>query len=151
MREFISAAAVEPGTAAVYSDWDHVGADGSYHGPRFTPELSRELLARTPYWGDCFLVQADAFRAALRQGFSSNHQLALRLTETGEQIQRVPRMLCHLQDAPAEIEVTDANPPAAAESVSIVICSRNPLLLERCLAALKPTLDSRHEVIVVAH
>src|SRR5205807_2595429 len=36
-------------------------------------------------------------------------------------------------------------------SVSIIICSRTPALLDRCLQSLRPALDSRHEVIVVVH
>ncbi len=39
----------------------------------------------------------------------------------------------------------------SGDRASIIICSRNAGQLRKCLKALLPTLDARHEVIVVAH
>jgi GT2 family glycosyltransferase len=47
--------------------------------------------------------------------------------------------------------INPTGPTRAKEAASIIICSRNPDQLRKCLKALHPTLDARHEVIVVAH
>jgi glycosyltransferase involved in cell wall biosynthesis len=41
--------------------------------------------------------------------------------------------------------------PASTARASIIICSRNPVRLARCLKRLQANLDPRHEIIVVAH
>ncbi len=79
------------------------------------------------------------------------HDLSRRLAKLGGTIVRVPQILWHLPDAQA------LQPPVAAavsktnETASIIICSRNAKRLDTCLTSLAPTIDARHEVIVVAH
>ncbi len=132
-----NAAAID--TAAVYSDWDHIDPDGRRHSPRFTPEFSPELLRQTPYWGVCYLTAAG-------------HSREMPWSEVArESVRRVPRMLWHSQ-APATMPSNaSAGEAASSARASIIICSRNPGRLARCLKALGPTLDPRHEIVVVAH
>ena len=158
LREWLAAAA--PDAVAVYSDWDHIDPSGHQYAPRFTPELSRELLAQTPYWGDCYLVRKAALQAAgpdQSSSLASRHGLALRLAETLQPIRRVPRMLWHLQDPPAAIasltknHSPDASKVRSARRASLIVCSRNPARLNRCLQGLQPFLSAGHEAIVVVH
>jgi len=152
-----------PETVAVYSDWDYIDSGGLRHTPRFTPEMSPELLSRTLYWGRCYLARTAQVRETNWPGGvalapQAEHDLALRLTKRSESISRVARMLWHLQDGEsAEVESvvrsTPAPPAATAanDCVYVIICSRNPDQLRKCLKSLLPTLDKRHEAIVVAH
>lgn len=162
---------VRTGSTVAYSDWDHVSREGLFHTPRFTPEFSPELLRHTLYWGECFLARTEAIR---KVGWPSHvegeflaYQLALRLSEATDAVVRVPQITWHLQDevstlqgsplvrkpAPGENSafVEDESIPPSDASASVIICSRSAKRLERCLKSLMPTLDSRHEVIVVAH
>ncbi len=155
--------AAGPETVAVYSDWDHIDVEGRRHTPRFTPELSPDLLAHTLYWGRCYFARTTQVRATNWPGGTpemrlAEHDLALLLVQRSGSISRVARMLWHLQDGgPAEVKSIAGSPPArpgpprANDSASIIICSRNPEQLSKCLKSLLPTLDRRHEVIVVAH
>jgi hypothetical protein len=146
-----------PDTVAVYSDWDHVDRAGRRHSPRFTPECSPELLSDFPYWGPCFLARTATLRALNwpeMTGLTLAHWIAQRLAaDHPDSIARVPRMLWHLQsEEPAQVRGSSPPVPARPElSGSIVVCSRTPGRLRKCLQSLKPGLDSRHEVIVVAH
>jgi len=167
-------------TIVVYSDWDHVNAQGLYHTPRFTPEFSSELLLQTLYWGRCYLARTDAVRETgwpkPDAGMPFEHDLALRLAEQRGQIVRAAHVTWHLQNGTAGEEANavavrlalDRRNESASieprnqaalrvrrlprpEQASVVICSRNPQRLERCLKSLQPTLSSHHELVVVAH
>lgn len=130
------AAAFDHSTVAVYSDWDHIDPAGHHrHSPRFTPEYSPELALSTPYWGSCYLTAANHV-----------HDTPWPIGS----VRRIARMLWHSQEA-AAIPSNTHSYPASAARASIIICSRNPARLARCLKALRPTLDQRHEIIVVAH
>ncbi len=131
-------------TAAVYGDWDLIEQNGARHSPRFTPEMSPELLRHTMYWGQCFLVRTSELQAAQVFG----HELALRLAD--KEVARVPRMLWHATHD-GEIRSKLAPITRVEERAAVVICSRNPRLLKECLASMRRTIDSRHEIIVVAH
>ncbi len=131
---------------AVYSDWDLISKEGRRHSPRFTPEFSPELLSSTPYWGCCFAAKTSAIR---NTGCRDTFELSRCLDGS---IARIPQILWHLPDALAPAPFSKQ--PAASnagETASIVICSRNPKRLEVCLTSLAPTLNARHQVIVVAH
>ncbi len=143
--------ALESGASVVYSDWDLINREGRRHSPRFTPEFSPELLAATPYWGCCFAARTAAVRESGWSGPDA-YGLSRRLARKGGAIARIPQILWHLPDtdAPA-MEGPKAALPKVTDTASIVICSRNAKRLEACLTALAPTVDARHQVIVVAH
>jgi cellulose synthase/poly-beta-1,6-N-acetylglucosamine synthase-like glycosyltransferase len=173
--------AAGPDTIAVYSDWDYIDANGRRHTPRFTPEFSPELLSQTLYWGRCYLARTAQIRdsdwESETPGFPLEHELALRLAKRSGSIRRVARMLWHMQEGIEETAVfipfrpahgpslpvqsvngsqgrrSHAQPSRLSSNVSasIIICSRNSKQLRKCLKALLPSLDSRHEIVVVAH
>jgi hypothetical protein len=129
------AAAFDDNAVAVYSDWDHIDPHGRRHSPRFTPEYSPELALQTQYWGNCCLVARDHL-----------HEMSWPQSA----VRRIPRILWHSQDPPAISTKPLAHPDSSARA-SIIICTRNPQRLAKCLKALRPTLHPRHELIVVAH
>jgi GT2 family glycosyltransferase len=172
--------AASPDTVAVYSDWDYVDANARRHTPRFTPEFSPELLSQTLYWGRCYFVRTAQLRdsnwPSETPALPLEHDLALRLSKVSGSIRRVARMLWHLQEGAEETVVfthlpahgpslpaqsvngshaqrSHAQPSRASSCVraSIIICSRNSKQLRKCLKALLPNLDGRHEIVVVAH
>ncbi len=133
------AAAFGDRTVAVYSDWDHIDPNGRRHSPRFTPEFSPELLLQTPYWGRCYLTAAGHGREMPRPDAAPGS------------VRRVPRILWHSQEPATIPSSTQSQHPPSTARASIIICTRNPGRLARCLKALRPTLDTRHEIVVVAH
>jgi GT2 family glycosyltransferase len=168
----------ESQTVAVYSDWDFISSTGRRHTPRFTPECSPELLSQTMYWGSCYLTRTAAVRELIWPDEELNppleHELAVRLVNRSNEVRRIPKILWHLQDgaidpasAPASavsisgaqrlagskdgVRVTDVSQIRPDFRASIVICSKNPKLLDKCLKSLRPTLGPHDEVIVVAH
>jgi GT2 family glycosyltransferase len=154
LHHFLKAAGGD--AAAVYSDWDSVNAAGDFHSPRFTPELSPELLRSTPYWGDCFLLRTTALRRIDWSGeepaLHALHDLSIRVANTLQPVRRVPQVLWHAQSEFADpAPVSGPGRRAGTGSVSVILCSRSPEQLRHCLNSLTPTLDRRHEVIVVAH
>jgi len=142
---------------AIYSDWDHITPGGQRHSPRFTPELSRELLKRTAYWGSCFVVRTDVLR---RCGAGLDpadpvwtRSLASRVAETGAAVARVPEVLWHSSGASEPVGFPPGSGPnrGDAEHASIIVCSRTPRLLRKCLRGLRRTDAARAEIVVVSH
>jgi GT2 family glycosyltransferase len=144
---------------AVYSDWDHVAGSGQRHTPRFTPESSPELLLRTAYWGHCFLLRTSLLKELGPDLDPSDpawtHALALRIAESTKAVARIPEILWHSTNVPVAGEPhadSPADTPAGdAAQASIVICSRTPRLLRKCLQALRRSDAAQAEVVVVAH
>ena len=163
-------AGADPDMVAVHSDWDLISPTGRRHTPRFTPECSPELLSQKLYWGGCYLVRSAAVRELQSPLCASNllpeHELAVRLVDRSDAVRRIPKVMWHLQDGaedPATRQTTalairhrrqaaplrtDSRPHMRS---SILICSKNAKLLDKCLKSLQPTLSSRDEIIVVAH
>jgi GT2 family glycosyltransferase len=143
-----------PGCDAVYSDWDHIAGDGQRHAPRFTPELSPELLSTTRYWGDCFLIRTRLLRELacdLDPADSSwMHTLSRRIADS-TRIARIPHILWHSTLEPIPVEQPASAATSDAAQASIVICTRTPKLLDRCLRALRRTDAAQAEIVVVAH
>jgi len=140
---------------AVHSDWDHIAPSGERHTPRFTPELSPELLANAPYWGNCFLVRTGLLRELacdLDPADSSwMHTLSSRIGESGKTALRIPHILWHSTLAPTPIEQPASATAGDAAQASIIICTRTPKLLDGCLSALRRTDAVQAEIVVVAH
>jgi GT2 family glycosyltransferase len=106
------------------------------------------------------------------------HELAVSLVDRSHAVRRIPKVMWHLQDSAEDPSahqttalamprrwpaVSPRTDPAVADSdhtfpidisemrSSILICSRNAKLLDKCLKSLRPTLSSRDEIIIVAH
>jgi GT2 family glycosyltransferase len=140
---------------AAYSDWDHVDAIGHRHTPRFTPEFSPELLRRTAYWGDCFLVRTSLLKEINQDADPAHsvwaHALAQRIAESTKAVVRIPRILWHCTSAPGAIEAVGGRQSGDPAQASIVICTRTPRLLGKCLRALRRSDAAQAEIVVVAH
>jgi O-antigen biosynthesis protein len=150
----------------VYSDWDHLDENGQRHTPRFTPEFSPALLEHTLYFGGCFLARTEMLRtvaqAALEQPVAEQssepqispvlHQFALAASRRGSVV-RVPKMLWHQMGPVIHLstKLPDAPLNARDYTASIIICTRSPELIRKCLRSLRPTIDSRTEIVVVNH
>jgi O-antigen biosynthesis protein len=140
---------------AAYSDWDHINGNGQRHTPRFTPEFSPELLRGAAYWGDCFLIRTSLLRELGPDLDPSvpawTRQLALRIAESTRAVARIPNMLWHSTALPVLAESRPDGPPGEAAQASIVVCSRTPKLLRKCLQALRRSDAAQAEVVVVVH
>lgn len=132
--------AIDEGAHAAYGDWDHVDASGRVYAPRFTPTHSPALLAHTMYWGPAFAVRADAIGRDTR----SMHDAARSIDGP---VARVPCVLSH-RSSSVRSEADSRAIAKRADSVSIIICSRDPKLLDRSLRALA---GEAAEIVVVTH
>lgn len=160
------AAALRDGQAELaYSDSDRLDSNGLREMPVFRPGWSPDLLCSPLYPGDFVLTRADFSRTCLPEDvpLAACH---------------VPRVLYHSrlpasigarrfslesalgQGKPAATIGQDSGsrnfrlvrPLAGDPLVSIVICSRNPRLLGRCLRGLvRKSAGARYELIVVHH
>lgn len=133
----------------LYGDEDLLEDNGRRVRPIFRPDFSPELLESHMYMGRFFV----ASRALLNRigTYRDSYDLALRAAAMGAKIGRVPEVLYHTrQQAPLVIPRTAG--PAEGPLVSLIICSRNGRLLNRCLEQIsKRTQYPRRETIVVAH
>jgi len=149
-----------------YSDSDHLDANGMQERPVFRPDWSPDLLCSPLYPGAFFLTRAD---------FST----ACRIEDTPPIGCRVPRVLYHSR---LRIASTERRPPFLDAALrqsrqnatlehhpgsdtfglvgsligdpmsSIIICSRTPRLLDRCIRGIfRKTTRIRRELIVVHH
>jgi len=133
---------------AAYSDWDHVEASGRRHSPRFTPELSPQLLSQASYWGGCFLARTGLLKELSDCPPAS---LPLRLADAAQFVVRVPYVLWHSMSTPVELHANARSLMGDPAEASIVICSRTPRLLQRCLETLRRSDAAQAEIVVVAH
>jgi hypothetical protein len=90
-----------PGAAIVYSDEDHIEADGSRSQPYFKPDFDPLLILGQNYFSHLCLVRADLVElvGGFRQGYegSQDWDLLLRVLEQvrPEQVVHVPHVLYH--------------------------------------------------------
>jgi glycosyltransferase involved in cell wall biosynthesis len=166
----------------IYSDEDQLDDRGDRVKPIFKPDWSPDLLFAGMYLGRIMAVSRIAWErcGGFRSGHGDmrDYDLALRVTEQRTAVQHVPRVLYHwrgnrdsraglqcLEQAlrrrklPAEIE--EGSGPQAfrlrwkssrTKPASVIVCSRTPHLLERCLTSLdERTAYPKREVIVVHH
>jgi GT2 family glycosyltransferase len=117
----------------VYSDSDHLDEKGQPEKPIFRPGWSPDL-ADSPLYPGAFCLR----RAGTDTPIAGLH---------------VPRVLYHSRLADTGTPKRCAPLRAAGDPLaSIVICSRTPHLLDRCLGSIAAKTDwARREVIVVHH
>ncbi len=88
-----------PGTGVLYTDSDKLAPSGQRFDPEFKPDWSPDLLLSCMYLGHALAVRHDLFESVggLRSDFdgSQDHDLALRLAETGAPVEHIPRILYH--------------------------------------------------------
>lgn len=131
---FSASAAQDPGAQLIYSDEDHLLADGQRHSPWFKPQFSPELALRTPYIGGCALI-VETNLARLIDHCASAVDLAFYLSERALQLE--PAQVVHIPDVLYH-----------AASVACLPAARvNPIDLEKnrlpCVSIIIPTRDRR--------
>jgi GT2 family glycosyltransferase len=84
---------------AVYTDEDHLRADGSFGSPFHKPDFSPERLRGQMYLGHLVVYRRSllAELGGFREGFdgSQDYDLALRATERAREVVHVPEVLYH--------------------------------------------------------
>lgn len=164
----------------LYTDHDYIGVTGSRERPCFKPGWSPELLDASMYLGRFLIVSKSALiRAGEFQSELDDahlHDLVLRLMEAGSTVFHIPRVLVSEHDVPdpdsraVEAALVRRKCQAVIEPgpngsgfrihrkvlgtplVSLIICSRNARLLEKCLDSIeRKTSYARREIVVVQH
>ena len=108
----------------VYSDHDHVTADGHRANPWFKPGWDPDLLLAQDYLSDSTVYRRSLIEAVgcLRVGFEGAefHDLALRATAATapDRILHVPAILCHSRDGEKSIHSESALPGLRAADAS---------------------------------
>ena len=115
----------------LYADED-VTVNGHRHDPVFKPAWSPELYQHCDYLGGAYVI---------RNGVEPGSTKAI----------HIPRVLFH-RSTPAQYTTQPAASRRASNLVSIVICSRNPVLAAECLNAVRATTAyDRYEIVLVDH
>jgi O-antigen biosynthesis protein len=158
--------ATSPPADLIYSDEDRLDAMGNRAQPIFKPDWSPELLLSCMYIGRLMAIsravwdKIGGFRPERED--ARDYDLALRVTENGAKVRHVPHVLYSRRCGDAAYHAEAAGPGARslrprgtanrAAPVSVIICSRSPQLLERCMASLAgQTSYPDCEAIVVQH
>ncbi len=161
LYSFAAASAENPDRRLIYSDEDHLGADGKRSAPWFKPDFSPELLRHSCYLGACALLhEAGIEPAALLDRIAEAGGAAQFLHGRGgtlpdQTIMHLPFVLYHDTAepcSPAGVTVTEADLPDGPPQVSVIIPTRDRLeLLVACLKSLETTAypPNRLEIIVV--
>lgn len=179
LHEIAMALNREPAFDVLYSDRDEVSEDRRRSSPLFTPAWSPELLLSADYLSHLLVVRTELVRkvGALPDTSQEGWDLALRVTEHTDRVERIPKILCHR--ATGSVERTPAAPRVVQQhlertgrggtvertpeghlrirwqvdgdpKVSVIIPTlhNRPLLL-RCLSAIERAEYRNLEILVV--
>ena len=99
---FVKAFLAAPSTQLLYSDHDHVSADGALSRPMFKPDWSPDLQLCSHYVGDVLAVRASGLKAAIaRLGYVPDaYELVAEIGLGGGSIGHIPAVLWHEPDQP---------------------------------------------------
>lgn len=107
-------------TGVAYSDHDLIRPDGRYAAPSYKPDFSLERLRAQNYVTHFLMARRDLVErvGGFRPGFdgAQDHDLVLRLTETGVPVAHVPHVLYHWRQSPASVTTSSDNKPWAFEA-----------------------------------
>jgi O-antigen biosynthesis protein len=124
---YLFARAAAEGAGLIYSDEDRLDGAGLRIDPWFKPDWSPDLLAATDYIGRAFAVRTSLARTAVAEICARTGNIA-----------HVPRVLYHRRGPAAVVAPRRVRYPVPAGTrVDILIPSRNPALLGRCLRRLR--------------
>jgi len=156
------ARAFTAGADLVYADEDAIDARGRRSAPLFKPDWDPDLLLSQNYIGGAVAFRRTLAKTAGGSAEDGAYDLLLRMTRRAANIVHIPQVLYHarsprplasrealaafLHDTGASVEeglapgswrVRYPLPPDLA--VEIIVPSRSPALLERCLASVAAT------------
>lgn len=138
-----------------YTDEDFVNIDGQRYCPLFKPDWSPALLRHRMYIGSPIVVRREWLLSSgdLPRGcFLGSFQNLILHSMQHSVVRHIPTVLSHrLSQATSEPEALQQLTTGRGR-LGVVVCSRTPHLLERCLRSLSATAAERIEdVVVVAH
>ena len=157
-------AAMAQGAAAfhadlLYADEDHLDDAGHRTAPVFKPAWSPELLRSTPYLGAPLLVRRELLVSlGAVDGLDSDHGLyglAVAISSRTDRIVHVPVVLFHRNEtndsSMAHKSVAPEHTDGEQNRLAVIVCSRNPNLLRRCLRAVVGSARAPLQLIAVEH
>lgn len=109
--------ALDDGADVAYSDHDLIRPDGRRATPSYKPDFSPERLRAQNYITHLLMARRTLVEevGGFRDGFdgAQDHDLVLRLTETGTPVAHVPFLLYHWRQSPASVTTSSENKPWA--------------------------------------
>jgi GT2 family glycosyltransferase len=139
-----------PDVAMIYSDEDMIDERGRRYGPKFKPDLSRDLLYSLNLVTHLSCYRTDIFRkiGGFRTGFegSQDYDLALRFIEqiADTQIRHIPRILYHWRAIPGSVALSGDEKPYAHDRARLAIGEH--LTRTGTAADVEPTYFNLHRV-----
>jgi GT2 family glycosyltransferase len=141
----------------IYADEDFVDSSGDPIAPNFKPDWSPVLLEQCRYLGNFLVVRRESLARVLGVAAwtaTDLYDVARKLGSDGAGVRHIPRILNHCGEVPL-LPVSGSPFSKLAlrelEPVSVIICSRQPKLLRRCLHELRKTAYPAVELVVVQH
>ena len=133
---FYAQALQDDPAAILYSDEDHIAANGSRTDPLFKPGWSPDLLHTPLYPGRSVLYP--------RSG-------GLSLSPSSSRVHHIPRILYHrASSTPLEVSTPTYTAPPDAR-LSLIICTRQIRQLRECVKAVRKTAAIPIDLLVVHH
>lgn len=112
--------AIDGGFDVAYSDHDLIRPDGRRATPFYKPDFSPERLRAQNYITHFLMARRSSVDevGGFRHGYdgAQDHDLVLRLTETGAPVAHVPFLLYHWRQSPASVTTSSDNKPWAFEA-----------------------------------
>jgi GT2 family glycosyltransferase len=140
----------------IYADEDLVDSSGHPVAPDLKPDWSPVLLEQCMYLGNFLIARRESLARVSGEAewnLPELYDMARLLGEHGKFVKHVPRILNHRRGVQQPVSEKTSSKPAFREfePVSVVICSRQPKLLRRCLEQLRKTAYPAMEIVVVEH
>lgn len=121
-----------PAADVVYSDHDLIRTDGRRAEPVYKPDFSPERLRQTNYITHLVALRRSRVNelGGFREGTdgAQDHDLLLRLLESGARFTHVPEVLAHWRQSPRSVAADVANKPDAFERGRQVVADH----VDRC-------------------
>jgi GT2 family glycosyltransferase len=141
----------------IYADEDLVDSSGNPIAPAFKPDWSPALLEQIMYLGNFLTVRRECLDRAFGETewiTADRYDIARQLGHPGARVVHIPRVLNHCREvgrAVAGKQHSQIVFRQQFEPVSVIICSRQPRLLRRCLQELRRTVYPAVEIVIVQH
>jgi GT2 family glycosyltransferase len=129
----------------IYADEDRLDDAGIRCDPLFKPAWSPDLVGSPLYPGSFLVVSRSAWDSA-------GSDLSRLLAEPEQSVKHIPRVLFHARSRTAATRERQGRTVSGTPLASIVICSKTPRLLARCLRAIdRHTAYPARQIVVVEH
>lgn len=120
LKELRKAIAENPGAGYIYTDEDKVDGSGFLSDTFLKPDWSPERLRHQMYLGHLSALRHDLVKGVggFREGFDGalDHDLALRITERGDVVVHIPKVLYHARTVESPAINNDSSEHVAIEA-----------------------------------